>query len=62
MPAAFGAAFVLEAQASAAVEAAVYLVVVVVWTLVLQGGLLREALGYLARRSSAQSEPATRPA
>ena len=31
-------------------------------TWLLQGALLREALGYLARRSSAQSEPATRPA
>lgn len=39
-----------------------YVVVVAALTWVFQGALLREALGYLARRSSAQAEPATRPA
>jgi O-antigen/teichoic acid export membrane protein len=39
-----------------------YVAVVAAATWLLQGSLLREALGYLARRSSAQAEPATRPA
>ena len=62
VPAALGAGLVLVADASVLAELALYLGVVGAATLVLQGGLLREALGYLARRSSAQSEPATRPA
>ncbi|HEX8204994.1 MAG TPA: oligosaccharide flippase family protein [Solirubrobacteraceae bacterium] len=61
-PAALGAAFVLAAGGPAVAEVLVYVVLVAVATWLLQGGLLREALGYLARRSSAQSEPATRPA
>ena len=39
-----------------------YVAVVAAATWLLQGSLLREALGYLARRSSAHAEPATRPA
>jgi O-antigen/teichoic acid export membrane protein len=62
VPAALGAAVVLLASAPLAAEVALYLAVVAVATLALQGGLLREAVGYLARRTSAQSEPATRPA
>jgi O-antigen/teichoic acid export membrane protein len=62
VPALLGAAVVLGAAAPAAAEAALYLAVVALATLLLQGGLLREAVGYLARRSSAHSEPATRPA
>ena len=58
VPAALGAACVLALDA----PFPVYVVVVAAATLVLQGELLREALGYFARRSSAQSEPATRPA
>jgi O-antigen/teichoic acid export membrane protein len=62
VPAAVGGAVVLAAGAPVLAEVGLYLVVVAAVTAVLQGGLLREALGYLARRSSAQSEPATRPA
>ena len=62
VPAALGAAVVLLARAPLAVEAPAYVAVVLAATLALQGGLLREAAGYLARRSAAQSEPATRPA
>jgi hypothetical protein len=40
----------------------VYVALVAVVTRLLQGSLFREALGYVSRRSSAQSEPATRPA
>ena len=61
-PAGLGAALVLLSSAPLGAELAVYLVAVTIATLGLQGGLLREAAGYLARRSSAQSEPATRPA
>jgi lipopolysaccharide exporter len=62
VPAALGAAAVLAADAPAAAELALYLALVAAATWLLQGGLLREAAGYLAPRSSAQSEPATRPA
>ena len=62
VPAVVGGAAVLAADAPVVAELALYLAVVAAVTAVLQGGLLREALGYLARRSSAQSEPATRPA
>lgn len=62
VPALSGAAVVLLADGPLAAEVAAYLAVVAVATAVLQGGLLREAAGYLARRSAAQSEPATRPA
>jgi hypothetical protein len=46
----------------AVLELVTYLVVVAVATALLQGSLLREAAGYLTRRSSAQAEPATRAA
>ena len=62
LPTAVGAAAVLAADGPAVIELAVYLALVAVATWVLQGGLLREAAGYLARRSSAQADPATRPA
>ena len=62
IPAALGAAAVLAAGAPAVPELVLYVAIVGVATWLLQGSLLREALGYLARRSSAQSEPATRPA
>jgi O-antigen/teichoic acid export membrane protein len=39
-----------------------YLAVVAAATWLLQASLLREAVGYLARRTSAQAEPITRPA
>jgi O-antigen/teichoic acid export membrane protein len=39
-----------------------YIALVLAVTWLTQGDLLREALGYLARRSSAHAEPATRPA
>jgi PST family polysaccharide transporter len=58
VPTALGALAVLGLDA----PVYVYVAVVAVVTWLLQGSLFREALGYLARRSSAQSEPATRPA
>jgi hypothetical protein len=58
LPTALGAAAVLGLTANLVL----YVAVVAAATWVLQGTLLREALGYLARRSSAQVEPATRPA
>ena len=58
VPAALGAGLVLAVDA----PFFAYVAVVVAATLALQGGLMREAAGYLARRSSAQNEPATRPA
>ena len=58
VPTALGAAAVLLI----ARHPALYVAVVAAATWLLQGSLLREALGYLARRSSAQAEPATRPA
>jgi PST family polysaccharide transporter len=58
VPAGLGAAFVLLGGR----HVVLYLAVVAVATWLLQGPLLREALGYLRRRSSAQAEPATRPA
>jgi PST family polysaccharide transporter len=58
VPTAAGAA----AVAGIAPSLVLYLAVVGAATWLLQGSLLREALGYLARRSSAQAEPATRPA
>ena len=61
-PAAVGAAAVLAAGAPAPAELALYVAIVAAATWLLQGGLLREAVGYLARRSSAQADPATRPA
>ncbi len=61
-PAALGAAAVLAADAPVVAELALYVVLVGAATWALQGALFREALGYLARRSSAHSEPATRPA
>jgi len=57
-PAALGAAAALLL----AQHLLLYVAVVAVATWLLQGALLREALGYLARRSAAQAEPATRPA
>jgi O-antigen/teichoic acid export membrane protein len=63
VPSALGAGAVLLGGRDAPVAELVLFVAVVgaaTWTL--QGALLREALGYLARRSSAHSEPATRPA
>jgi hypothetical protein len=62
VPAALGALAVLAAEAPALAEAALYVVVVGGATVALQGGLFREALGYLARRAPAQTEPATRAA
>lgn len=58
IPTALGAAAVLLV----AENLVLYVAVVAAATWLLQGSLLREALGYLARRSSAQTEPATRPA
>jgi O-antigen/teichoic acid export membrane protein len=58
VPTALGAAAVLLV----ATNLVLYVAVVAAATWVLQGSLLREALGYLARRSSAQAEPITRPA
>jgi O-antigen/teichoic acid export membrane protein len=58
VPTALGALAVL----GLAPNLVLYVVVVAAATWLLQGPLLREALGYLARRSSAQAEPATRPA
>jgi PST family polysaccharide transporter len=58
VPAALGAGLVLLAGRNVVL----YVVVVAAATWLLQGPLLREALGYLRRRSSAQAEPATRPA
>jgi O-antigen/teichoic acid export membrane protein len=58
VPTALGAAVVLGVAA----HPLLYVAVVAGATWVLQRSLLREALGYLARRSAAQAEPATRPA
>jgi hypothetical protein len=58
VPAGLGAAAVLATEHNVVL----YLAIVAVATWLLQGSLLREALGYLRRRSSAQAEPATRPA
>ena len=60
VPAAAGAAVVLAADGPAVAELAVYVALVGVATWLLQGGLLREAVGYLARRSPAHAEPAIR--
>jgi O-antigen/teichoic acid export membrane protein len=60
VPAAVGAAAVLAAGGPAVAELVVYVAIVAVATWLLQGGLLREAVGYLARRSTAQAEPAIR--
>jgi O-antigen/teichoic acid export membrane protein len=57
-PTALGAAVVLLGGGSVVA----YVVIVLAATWVTQGELLREAAGYLARRSSAHAEPATRPA
>jgi O-antigen/teichoic acid export membrane protein len=62
VPSALGAGIVLALSAPAIPELLLFACVVAGLTWLLQGGLLREALGYLARRSSAQAEPATRPA
>lgn len=62
IPSALAAGAVLLLSAPALVELALFVLVVAGATWLLQGGLLRESLGYLARRSSAQAEPATRPA
>jgi O-antigen/teichoic acid export membrane protein len=59
-PAALGAVAVLALGAPAVPELVLYLALVAAATWLLQGGLLREALGYLARRSVAQAEPAMR--
>jgi O-antigen/teichoic acid export membrane protein len=58
IPTAAGAAAVLLV----APNLLLYIAVVAAVTWLLQAPLLREALGYLARRSSAQAEPITRPA
>jgi PST family polysaccharide transporter len=58
IPTALGAAAVLLLTPNLVL----YVVVVLAATWLTQGALLREALGYLARRSSAHAEPATRPA
>jgi O-antigen/teichoic acid export membrane protein len=60
VPAAVGAAAVLAAGAPPLVELVAYVALVGVATWVMQGGLLREALGYLALRRSAQAEPTMR--
>jgi O-antigen/teichoic acid export membrane protein len=63
VPCAAGAAAVLAGGRDGAVlELLTFAVVVAIATVVLQGSLLREAAGYLTRRSSAQAEPATRAA
>ena len=64
LPTALGAAAVLAGgRADAALaELVAYAVVVAGATWALQRPLLREAAGYLTRRSSAQAEPATRAA
>jgi PST family polysaccharide transporter len=61
-PSVIAAGAVLALSAPAVAELVLFLAVVAAVTWLLQGGLLREALGYVARRSSAQAEPATRPA
>ena len=60
LPAALGAAVVLAADGPAVAELAVFVALVAAATWALQGGLLREAAGYLARRSAAHAEPAIR--
>jgi len=63
VPCALGAAAVLAGGRGAAlVELLLYVAVVAAASWVLQGALLREAAGYLTRRSSAHAEPATRAA
>lgn len=62
VPAGLGAAVVALVDVPAIPALVLYAAVVVLATWLLQGGLLRESIGYLARRSSAQAEPATRPA
>ena len=58
IPTALGAAAVLFLTPSLVL----YIAIVAAGTWVLQGPLMREALGYLARRTSAHAEPATRAA
>ena len=58
IPTALGAGVVLLVDR----QVVLYAAVVLAATWLLQRPLLREALGYLARRSSAHAEPATRPA
>lgn len=58
IPTALGAGAVLLVDRSLVL----YVAIVLAMTLLVQGALLREALSYLARRSAAHAEPATRPA